>query len=69
MASIQTSIDVEVPLTTAYNQWTQFETFPEFMEGVERVQQLDDARLHWVAQIAGQRREWDAKITEQTTAN
>jgi uncharacterized membrane protein len=49
----------------AYNQWTQFEEFPRFMEGVERVSQLDDTHLHWVAEIAGVRREWDAEITEQ----
>jgi uncharacterized membrane protein len=65
MASIQTSIIVNVPASVAYNQWTQFETFPEFMEGVERVEQLDDKRLHWVAEIAGVRREWDAEIVEQ----
>jgi uncharacterized membrane protein len=66
MSTIEESIDVVVPVRTAYNQWTQFEHFPRFMEGVERVEQLDDQRLHWVAEIAGQRREWDAKITEQT---
>jgi uncharacterized membrane protein len=49
----------------AYNQWTQFEDFPLFMEGVEHVQQLDDTRLHWVADIAGKKAEWDAKILEQ----
>jgi uncharacterized membrane protein len=50
---------------TAYDQWTQFETFPEFMDGVEAVQQTDDTHLHWVASIAGVRREWDAEISEQ----
>jgi uncharacterized membrane protein len=65
MATIEESIDVEVPVETAYNQWTQFETFPEFMEGIERVQQLDDTRLHWVAEVGGNREEWDAEITEQ----
>jgi len=64
-ATIEKSIDVEVPLTTAYNQWTQFEEFPKFMEGVEQVRQLDDRRLHWVAEIGGQKKEWDAVITEQ----
>jgi uncharacterized membrane protein len=66
MSTIEQSIDVHVPVRTAYNQWTQFETFPEFMEGVDSVQQLDDTHLHWVADIAGVRREWDAEITEQT---
>jgi len=66
MSTIEKSIDVEVPVRTAYNQWTQFEEFPNFMEGVEEVQQLNDQRLHWVAKIGGVRREWDAEITEQT---
>jgi uncharacterized membrane protein len=62
---IEKSIEVNVPVSTAYNQWTQFEEFPKFMEGVESVTQLDDKRLHWVAEIAGQRKEWEAEITEQ----
>jgi len=62
---ITDSIDVDVPVRTAYNQWTQFEEFPRFMEGVESVQQLDDTRLHWVAIVGGKRAEWDAKILEQ----
>ena len=66
MSTIEESIEVEVPVRTAYNQWTQFEEFPRFMEGVERVDQLDDERLHWVAEIGGRKREWDAKISEQT---
>ena len=66
MSTIEESIELEVPVRTAYNQWTQFEEFPRFMEGVERTDQLDDQRLHWVAEIAGRRREWDAKISEQT---
>ena len=66
MASIEQSIEVNVPVRTAYDQWTQFEEFPRFMEGVESVIQLDDKRLHWVASIAGKREEWDAEITEQT---
>ena len=66
MANMEKSIDVEVPVRTAYNQWTQFEEFPRFMEGVEQIEQLDDQRLHWVAKIAGKREEWDAEITEQT---
>src|SRR5947208_12987410 len=66
MATIEKSIDVRVPVRTAYNQWTQFEDFPRFMEGVEKVEQLDDTRLHWVAKVAGKKKEWDAEITEQT---
>ena len=65
MARIEESIEVGVPVDTAYNQWTQFEEFPQFMEGVEEVRQLDNTKVHWVAEIAGQRREWDAEITEQ----
>src|SRR5215218_11231923 len=65
MASIEKSIEVGVPVRTAYDQWTQFEDFPQFMEGVESVTQLDDRRLHWVAEIAGTRREWDAEIVDQ----
>src|ERR1700674_940577 len=65
MAKIEKSLDVEVSVSVAYNQWTQFEDFPKFMEGVEEVTQLDDTRQHWVANINGQRKEWYAKITEQ----
>jgi uncharacterized membrane protein len=65
MSDHQKSIVVDRPVTTVYNQWTQFEEFPQFMEGVERVVQLDDRRLHWVAEIAGTRREWDAEIVDQ----
>ena len=65
MATIQKSIEVYVPVTTAYNQWTQFEEFPTFMEGVKDVTQIDDRHLHWVAEIAGVREEWDAEITDQ----
>ena len=65
MSQIIETIDVDVPVQTAYNQWTQFEEFPKFMEGVESIKQLDDTRLHWTAEIGGQRREWEAKITEQ----
>ena len=65
MAEVMESIDVQVPLATAYNQWTQFEEFPRFMGGVETVKQLDDTHLHWAAEIAGKREEWDAEITEQ----
>jgi uncharacterized membrane protein len=62
---IESSIEVAVPVSTAYNQWTQFEEFPRFMQGVEEVRQLDDTRLHWVASVGGRRAEWDAKILEQ----
>jgi uncharacterized membrane protein len=62
---IESSIEVAVPVSAAYNQWTQFEEFPQFMEGVEEVRQLGDTRLHWVASIGGRRAEWDAKILEQ----
>jgi uncharacterized membrane protein len=65
MASVVESIDVNVPLSTAYNQWTQFEEFPQFMEGVKSVTQTDDTHIHWVAEIAGNEEEWDAQITEQ----
>jgi uncharacterized membrane protein len=65
MATVEQSIEVEVPVRTAYNQWTQFEEFPQFMEGVEAVSQLDDTHLRWVAEIGGQKHEWKAEITEQ----
>jgi uncharacterized membrane protein len=65
MASIQESIDVQVPLSTVYNQWTQFEEFPQFMEGVKSVSQLDDTHLRWVAEAGGQEHQWTAEITEQ----
>lgn len=65
MSNIEKSIDVHVPVHTAYNQWTQFETFPRFMEGVEEIRQLDDKRLHWRANVGGKVKEWDAVITEQ----
>jgi uncharacterized membrane protein len=58
-------VDVAVPVRVAYNQWTQFEEFPRFMEGVKEVTQLDDKRLHWRAEIAGKDEQWDARITEQ----
>ncbi len=65
MASIRQSVEVRVPLATAYNQWTQFEDFPRFMEGVREVRQLDDAHLHWRADRRGRSVEWDSEITEQ----
>ncbi len=66
MGRVEKSTTVDLPVSTVYNQWTQFEDFPQFMEGVETVTQLDDKRLHWVAEIAGQEREWDAEIIDQT---
>jgi uncharacterized membrane protein len=65
MSVIEKSIEVNVPVRTAYNQWTQFEEFPKFMDGVEQVRQINDKRLHWKANIAGKAEEWDAEITEQ----
>ncbi len=65
MATVEKTIEVNVPLSTAYNQWTQFEEFPQFMEGVESVTQLDDTHVRWVAEIAGRRHEWEAEISEQ----
>ena len=65
MATIEQSIDVNVPVRTAYNQWTQFEEFPRFMEGVKEVRQLDDKRLHWRAEVAGKDKEWEAEIVKQ----
>src|SRR5689334_864190 len=66
MSTVEESIEVAVPVTTAYNQWTQFESFPEFMSGVERVDQTGDTMTHWVTKVDGVTREFDAKITEQT---
>ena len=65
MAKVEHSIDVDVPVRVAYDQWTQFEDFPQFMDSVESVRQIDDTHLHWVAEVAGQRKEWDAEITQQ----
>lgn len=65
MTTVEESIEVAVPVTTAYNQWTQFEEFPRFMEGVEQVKQISDTRNHWKADIAGVEREFDTEITEQ----
>jgi carbon monoxide dehydrogenase subunit G len=62
---VDKSIQVDQPVNVVYNQWTQFEEFPNFMGGVQSVTQLDDRRLHWVAEIAGVKREWDATILEQ----
>ncbi len=65
MTSVTESVDVEVPISVVYNQWTQFESFPEFMNGVERIIQTDDRHSHWVTKIGGADREFDTEITEQ----
>jgi uncharacterized membrane protein len=65
MAKIEKDIVVDVPVKVAYDQWTQFESFPEFMEGVKEVVQLDEKRLRWTAEIAGKDEEWEAEITDQ----
>ncbi len=66
MSQILESIDVKVPVRTAYDQWTQFEEFPRFMEGVESIRQVDDTHLEWTASIGGVTKHWKAEITEQT---
>jgi uncharacterized membrane protein len=65
MPKVDESIDVGVPVEQAYNQWTQFEEFPKFMEGIQSVQQLDDGHVKWVAEVRGETREWTTEITEQ----
>jgi len=65
MSQVQETVDVDVPVRTAYDQWTQFESFPEFMGGVESITQIDATRNHWVTKIAGVTREFDTEITEQ----
>jgi uncharacterized membrane protein len=65
MSTVEKSVQVNVPVSTAYNQWTQFEEFPQFMEGVTEVRQLDATRLHWRADFGGRTKEWEAEITEQ----
>ncbi len=65
MSQVEESVEVDVPVQTAYNQWTQFESFPEFMSGVERIEQRTDTLTHWVTNVDGVRREFDAEITEQ----
>src|SRR6185295_8850304 len=65
MASVTKSVDVEAPISAVYNQWTQFESFPEFMSGVERITQADDTHTHWVTDVGGVKREFDTRITEQ----
>ena len=65
ISSVEVTTEVDVPVSTAYNQWTQFEEFPRFMHSVHEVKQLDDEHLHWKASVAGKNKEWDAEITEQ----
>ena len=65
MSKVQDSIEVQVPVQQAYNQWTQFEEFPKFMDGIQSVQQLDDTHVQWVAEIRGESRQWTTEITEQ----
>jgi len=65
-STVEKSVDVHVPVSVVYNQWTQFEEFPQFMEGVKEVRQLNDKRLHWRAVVGTQEKEWDAEIVEQT---
>jgi uncharacterized membrane protein len=65
METIEKSIEVDAPIQKVYNQWTQFEEFPRFMEGIEEVRQLDNKHLHWVANVGGRTKEWDAEIVEQ----
>src|SRR4051794_135041 len=65
MAHVSEEVRVDRPVSEVYNQWTQFEEFPQFMSGIEQVQQKDDTHLHWKTSIAGQTAEWDAEITEQ----
>ena len=65
MATVKETIEVDVPVSTAYNQWTQFEEFPSFMEGVQSVTQVDDTHLRWVAEVGGKRRELQAEIVDQ----
>ena len=65
MAEVKESIEVNVPVSTAYNQWTQFEEFPQFMENVESVKQIDDSHLAWTAEVGGNKEQWQAEITQQ----
>ncbi len=65
METIEKSIEVNAPLSQVYNQWTQFEEFPKFMEGIEEIRQLTDTKMFWRAKVAGKQKEWNAEVTEQ----
>jgi uncharacterized membrane protein len=65
VSTVEASVEVDVPISTAYNQWTQFESFPHFMNGVQEIRQVDDTHNHWVVRVGGMRREFDTEITEQ----
>ena len=65
MSTVEQSIEVGAPISAVYNQWTQFEEFPQFMDGIDEIRQTDDRHLHWVASFGGSRHEWDAEIVEQ----
>ncbi|MFB7599076.1 SRPBCC family protein [Streptomyces sp. NPDC056160] len=65
MSTVKKTVEVDVPVHTAYNQWTQFESFPHFMEGVEEIRQLDDRHNHWVTKVSGVKREFDTEIVDQ----
>ena len=65
MSTVKSDVDVNVPISVAYNQWTQFESFPQFLSGIDSIEQIDDTHLHWNVSIAGVKREFDAVVTEQ----
>jgi uncharacterized membrane protein len=65
MATVEKTIEVDVPVSRVYNQWTQFEEFPRFMEGIKEVTQVDDRHLRWCAEVGGKEERWEAEITSQ----